>query len=354
MELNFLKKFKRIPAKEKIFFVQHLEVMLKAGISLADALKTLSLQTENKRFKEIIVDITQGVERGEPLSSHLAKYNRIFDNLFVNMIKAGEASGQLENVLHRIYIQMKKDHELRSKVKGAMIYPAVVVFAMIVIGTLMIVFVIPKITAVFKEAEVTLPLPTRVLMATSEFVIQNYLVVIIALAVLIYSFFKIISTKRGKYIFHLALLRMPIIASIIKKINLARFSRTFSSLLKTDIPIMQTLDITANVLGNVLYKEEVLKASRSVTKGISLGELLKKNGFLFPPVVTQMILVGEQTGSLDNVLEELAEFYENDIDQIMKNLPSIIEPILILILGVAVAGMAIAVIMPMYSLTQAI
>ncbi|MFH0819774.1 MAG: type II secretion system F family protein [bacterium] len=354
MQLNFLKKFKRIPVKEKIFFVQHLEVMLKAGISLAEALKTLSLQTENKRFKEIIVDITQGVEKGEPLSNHLAKYNRVFDNLFVNMIKAGEASGQLENVLRRIYIQMKKDHELRSKVKGAMIYPAVVVFAMIVIGTLMIVFVIPKITAVFKEAEVTLPLPTRVLMATSEFVIQNYLVVIIALIGLIYFFFKLISTKRGKYIFHSILLRLPIIASIIKKINLARFSRTFSSLLKTDIPIMQTLDITANILGNVLYKEEVLKASRSVTKGISLGELLKKNGSLFPPVVTQMILVGEQTGSLDNVLEELAEFYENDIDQIMKNLPSIIEPVLILILGVAVAGMAIAVIMPMYSLTQAI
>lgn len=354
MELNFLKKFRKVPVKEKIFFVQHLRVMLKAGVSLAEVLKTLSLQTENKYFKEILVNITQGVEKGEPLSSQLAKYNRVFDTLFINMIKAGEVSGQLENILNRIYIQMKKDYDLNSKVKGAMIYPAVVVFAMVAIGSLMIVFVIPKITAIFKEAEITLPMATRVLMAVSDFVIQNYLIVIIASTALIYSFFKLISTNRGKYILHSALLRLPIIAPIIKKINLARFSRTFSSLLKTDIPITQTLNITANVLGNVLYKEQVLKASRNVTKGISLGELLKKKDFLFPPVVTQMILVGEQTGSLDNVLEELAEFYENEIDQIMKNLPSIIEPALILILGLAVAGMAIAVIMPMYSLTQAI
>lgn len=354
MALNFLKKFRRIPNREKIFFVQHLGVMLKAGLSLAEALRTLSLQTENKRFKEIITDIKQEVEKGKPLSARLEKYNDVFDNLFINMIKAGEVSGQLEIVLARIYIQMKKDYELRSKVKGAMIYPIVVIIAMVAIGSLMIVFVIPKLTAIFKEASVSLPLPTRVLMATSDFVIQNYLIVSIAIVVLIYSFYKLITTKQGKYYFHLTLLRLPIISSIIKKINLARFSRTFSSLLKTDIPIMQTLEITANVLGNVLYKEIVLKASHSITKGISLGELLKEDVKLFPPVVTQMILIGEQTGSLDVVLEELAEFYENDIDQIMKNLPSIIEPVLILILGLAVAGMAVAVIMPMYSLTQAI
>jgi type IV pilus assembly protein PilC len=354
MEFNFLAKFKRIPIREKIFFVQHLAVMLKAGLSLAEALRTLSAQTDNKLFREIITDIKDGVEKGEPLSVRLAKHQSVFDNLFINMIKAGEVSGQLEIVLARIYIQMKKDHELRSKVKGAMIYPTVVVIAMIAIGSLMIVFVIPKITTIFKEASVALPLPTRILIAVSDFVVQNYWLVIIILITLIYALYKLISTKVGKYYFHSLLLKLPIISPIIKKINLARFSRTFSSLLKTDIPIMQTLDITANILGNVLYKTQVLNASRSITKGLSLGELLKKEEDLFPPVVTQMILIGEQTGSLDVVLEELAEFYESEIDQIMTNLPSIVEPILILILGAAVAGMAIAVIMPMYSLTQAI
>ncbi len=341
-----------VPVSEKIFFTQNLMVMIRAGISISDALKTLEEQTTNARLKQILSDVYQKVDRGVSLADSLEPYKKDFGELYINMIKTGEASGQLEQVLNQLTIQMKKDHHLKSKVKGAMVYPTIVVVAMIVIMILMFVFVIPQITSIFKEVDAELPLPTQILIAISDFVVNNGLMVGLAAVIIIFSFVKFIKSKKGKKIWHAFLLKLPIISTILKKVNLARFSRTISSLLKTDIPITETFTITGRVLGNSSYKDVVFSAAEELKKGVNIYTTLSKYPRLFPPIVTHMIAVGEETGSLDEILEQLAIFYEEEVDQTMSTLTSTLEPILMLMLGLGVGSIAVAVIMPMYSLTQ--
>ncbi|MDD4271357.1 MAG: type II secretion system F family protein [Patescibacteria group bacterium] len=351
---GFLAKFSSIPISEKLFFVQHLSIMLKAGISLSVALKTLAKQTGNKRFANIINDVSKNVEKGISFTESLKPHEKIFGQLFINMIESGEVSGKLEEVLKRLYIQFKKNHELISKVKGALTYPAVILVAMGGIGIFMMVAVVPKITVMFKDFNAELPLPTKILIKFSDSLVANGILYLVGLVVFIIILVKLIKTKRGTYIFHGLLLKTPIFGPIIKKINLARFARTISSLLKTDIMIIKSFQITASILGNVYYRDALNEMSNKIKKGGTINEVIANYQKLFPPIVTQMIAVGEETGELDYILEELAEFYEGEIDQIMNNLPAIIEPILILTLGLVVGGMAVAVIMPMYSLTSAI
>ena len=350
----FLQKLTSVPLAEKLFFIQHLGIMLKAGISLSTALKTLAKQTTNKRFARIIADISRNVEKGVSFTESLKPHEKIFGQLFINMIESGEISGKLEEVLKRLYIQFKKNHELVSKVKGALIYPIVILIAMSGIGTFIMIAVVPKITAMFKDFNAELPLATKLLIKFSDSLVANGLLYLVALIVVILTIVQLIKTKRGRYAFHGLLLKLPIFSPIIKKINLARFARTTSSLLKTDIMIIKSFQIAANVLGNVHYRQALMEMSDKIKKGGTINEVVANYPKLFPPVVAQMIAVGEDTGELDYILEELAEFYEGEIDQTMNNLPAIIEPILILALGLVVGGMAVAVIMPMYTLTSAI
>ena len=350
----FLQKLTSVPLAEKLFFIQHLGIMLKAGISLSTALKTLAKQTTNKRFARIIADISRNVEKGVSFTESLKPHEKIFGQLFINMIESGEISGKLEEVLKRLYLQFKKNHELVSKVKGALIYPIVILIAMSGIGTFMMIAVVPKITAMFKDFNAELPLATKLLIKFSDSLVANGLLYLVALIVVILTIVQLIKTKRGRYAFHGLLLKLPIFSPIIKKINLARFARTTSSLLKTDIMIIKSFQIAANVMGNVHYRDALMEMSDKIKKGGTINEVVANYPKLFPPVVAQMIAVGEDTGELDYILEELAEFYEGEIDQTMNNLPAIIEPILILVLGLVVGGMAVAVIMPMYALTSVI
>ncbi len=351
---NYLLKFSRVPLKEKLFFVQHLGVMLKAGISLSKALQTLSLQTKNKYFAFILSDIAIKVEKGESFAECLKPYQNVFGELFISMIEAGEISGKLEEVLNQLFIQMKKEHALISKVKGALTYPVVIMMAMFGIGVFMMIFVVPRITAIFTEMNVELPLPTKILINVSNAIANHGLISLLIFISIVIIFVRILKTYKGKYIFQAILLKSPIIGPIMKKINLARFARNISSLLKTDIMIVKTFQITANVLSNLHYREAILDMANHIKKGDNLSDVIKQYPKLFPPVVVQMIAIGEQTGELDNILIELAEFYEEEVDQIMENLPSIIEPLLILMLGTGVGGVAVAIIMPMYSITNSI
>ena len=350
----FLQKLTSVPLAEKLFFIQHLGIMLKAGISLSTALKTLAKQTTNKRFARIIADISRNVEKGVSFTESLKPHEKIFGQLFINMIESGEISGKLEEVLKRLYLQFKKNHELLSKVKGALIYPIVILIAMSGIGTFMMIAVVPKITAMFKDFNAELPLATKLLIKFSDSLVANGLLYLVALIVVILIIVRLIKTKSGRYAFHGLLLKLPIFSPIIKKINLARFARTTSSLLKTDIMIIKSFQIAANVLGNVHYRQALMEMSDKIKRGGTINEVVANYPKLFPPVVAQMIAVGEDTGELDYILEELAEFYEGEIDQTMNNLPAIIEPILILVLGLVVGGIAVAVIMPMYALTSVI
>lgn len=343
-----------IPHTEKLFFIEHLRVLVHAGLSLSSSIETLAQQTDNRRFRKILVEIKDGIEKGEKLSTNLAKHPGVFPEIFVSMVGAGEISGTLETNLEQLSLQMKKEHSLRSKIKSALTYPLVIIVAAIGIMITMVVYVIPRIISVFEKMEADLPIATRILIYTNKFIIENYIIVIITLFLVVFLFITAIRTKRGRGFLHLFFLRMPIIGTISRKVNLARFSRTLSSLLKTDIPVVQSFETTADILGNIHYKKIVIEAAEKLKKGVLIADSLQVNPKLFPPLVIQMISIGEKSGNLDVLLENLANFYEEQVDDTIKSLSSIIEPILILFLGLVVGGIAIAVISPIYSLSEQI
>ncbi|MDD4901948.1 MAG: type II secretion system F family protein [Patescibacteria group bacterium] len=343
-----------VSIREKLVFIQNLSVMIKAGIPVLASFRTLAEQTESKNFSRIIKQVALKLEQGSSLSESMKMYPRVFNELFINMIGSGEVSGKLEEVLAQLHLQTKKQYELTSRIKGAMTYPLIVVMAMIGIGIFMMIFVIPKITSVFTESNVPLPLLTRILIDTSNFLANNWLLSLAGALVLIFAIWAVLRTEKGQYFFQGIILRLPIIGPITKKINLARFSRTAGSLLKTDVMIVNAFRITANVVSNHHYRRVILEISEQIKKGGQINEIIKNYPRFFPPMVTQMITVGEQTGEVSNILADLAEFYEGEVDQTMQNLPSIIEPVLILLLGLGVGAIAVAIIMPMYSLTSVI
>lgn len=345
----------RIPFIQKIFFVEHMRTMIHAGLSLVESLEVLSKEIENKKLRLIIGNIKEGVEKGRQLSEVLAEHPDAFPPIYVKMIASGEIGGKLEESLDQVVAQMQKSQELTSSIRGAMIYPAVIVVAMGGIGIMMVTVVLPKMMDLFKEFDAELPLATRVLMAITNFLSNplNLVIVIIGFIFLIIGYImamkKLPNFKRA---IHNLNLHLPIIGGVIKKINLARFSLTLSSLLKSTIPIVEATDITADTCGNVLYQKALHQAAEKIKTGTPLSEILAEHPQLFPPMVTEMVMVGERTGEIDQLLTELANFYSKEVDKTMKNFTQVIEPIIILVLGVAVAGMAVAVIMPMYTLVQ--
>ncbi|MBT3690406.1 type II secretion system F family protein [bacterium] len=349
---NSLSEISTISNKDKQFFMQNLKVMVKSGLPLDKALKTLSQQTKNKKFKKLLFNLYKDTEKGVSLTESLKKNKGIFNNLIVSMIESGEISGHLDEVLDQIYIQIKTSNELKSRIRSAMTYPIIVIIAMTGIGIGMLVFVIPKITAIFDQMNAELPFATRFLINFSDAIVNNGLITALGFIGFISLFISFIKSKKGKKIFHYVLLRIPVFGAIIKKINLAKFTRTLSSLIKTDIPIVKTFEITSETLSNYHYKKAMQESAIKLKEGVNISDALSEYEILFPPVIIQMISTGEQTGKIDEILGELASFYEDEIDRIMKSLPSIIEPILMLLLGGAVAFMALAIIMPMYNLTE--
>ncbi len=351
---KFFSLLSTIPSSEKVFFAENFRVMVKAGLSVSEAMETLALQTKSKKFALILSEIKEGLEEGNSLADMLAKHPKVFPEYFVKMIRVGEVSGTLEKNLEELSNQMKKEHDLSSKVRGAMIYPMVIVVATAGIGIMMFVYVIPSVLSVFDELKIQLPLATRILIAFSKFINTRGILLLAIVAAVITGTIFLGRTVRGKKFFHFLLLHAWILGPIAKKVNLARFSRTVSSLLKTDIPVIESFKIASTVLGNVYYKNACLDASEKLGKGININEVLKQYPSLFPPLVTQMVSVGEKSGTLDELLAELALFYEEEVSDITKNLSSIIEPILIVFLGGVVGLIAFAVISPIYSLSEGI
>lgn len=351
---SILSRFQRIPATQKVFFVHNLEVMMRTGFSIGRALGVLAAQTSSKKLREIILEVKKEVESGVALAKALEKHKKYFSELFINMIAAGEASGKLDEVLKRLAIQMRKDHALMAKIKGALTYPAVVLAAMVGIVIVMMIFVIPQLTSVFTEAGAKLPLITRILFGSSAFLTHNVIWVVLGLIIIIFLMTRLLKSNKGRFYWHKLELKLPILSTIIKKVNLARFSRSLNSLLETDIPIVKTFEIIAKTLGNVHYRNAVKEAAEKLKTGATVQKCLEKYPDLFTPIILQMIAVGEESGTLDTISEEIASFYEEEVDQTMSNLANIIEPVLMLVLGVGVAVIVAAVILPIYSLSQAI
>ncbi len=343
-----------IPSEEKIFFTQNLGIMLKSGLSASRAFRTLSLQTSNAKFKRILIKITRRIEKGESIYQTMRDHPKAFSPIFVSMIQAGEASGQLEDVLKELALQLKRSHELKSKIKGALMYPIAVLLAMILIGTGMIIFVIPNLTSVFTQMNAELPLPTRILIGLSSAINNHIYIVAPGIIAAISGLYWITRKGKGQKIWHSAILKMPIIKKIAIKINLAKISRTLSSLMSTDMPIVKSVNLTSQVVKNVKYKNSLLLMSAKLEQGKTISSQMQKFPKLYPPITHQMVQVGEETGEISKILQQLSQFYEDDVSNTMDSLPSIIEPLLILTLGGAVGGMAVAIIMPMYSLANVI
>ncbi len=349
---DFFKNFSTISLAEKINVVDNLGVMLKAGISISRALQILVKQTRNAKLKVILSNIYNQVQGGKSLGDALAAFPGVFSNIFVSMVRVGELSGNLDKSLEYLAVQLHREADLKSKVRGAMIYPSVIIGAMVIIGVLMSIFVLPKLTSIFKEFDTDLPYITKVVINVADFMSGNAFVVIAGMVAIVFVLVIAYRTYQGKKIFHTFILHFLIINTIIKKINLARFARILSSLLKSGIPFVQGLEVASQSLSNIPYKELVAFAALEVKLGKPLADSLGKNTTLFPILVVQMLQVGEESGTVEEILEQLALHFEDEVDTTLRNLSSIIEPLLLLFIGGIVGVLAMALIMPIYSIGQ--
>ncbi|MFY9457918.1 MAG: type II secretion system F family protein [Candidatus Spechtbacterales bacterium] len=347
---NLLTAVTGVPLADKIMFSRHLAVMISAGVSITRALDVLSKQTKNIRFKSAISKIASDIQKGERIADSLAKYPDIFDSLYISMLKSGDAAGNLTEVLELLADHLKKEYDLRSRIRGALMYPSVIVVAMGGIGALMMTMVVPKIADIFEELDTDLPFLTKVIINLSNFISAYWYFIFAAIPVFIYFLKRALATNKGKRWLSWFLLGAPILSTLTRKINSARFARTLSSLVDGGVPILEGIFITRNTLGNVYYKESLDEIYKDVKGGKSLYESIAKFENIYPGLITQMVRVGEETGALGGVLKRIAEFYEEEVDSATKNLSSIIEPILMLVIGAVVGIFAVSMIQPMYSL----
>ncbi len=343
-----------VSLKERMFFTRNLRVMIGAGLSLPRALKTIAKQTKSQKLRAALESIMGEIEKGKSFSQSLSRHHDIFSELFQNMIKVGEESGTLENVLDVLTKQMEREYDLKSKIKGAMIYPAVIILAMIGIGILMLVMVVPRLAETFVELNIELPRTTQFVMFSGVFLAKRWyimILIIIVVSVLIRMFLK---TKIGKRLLDTLFLKIPIISPIVKKTNAAYTTRTLSSLISAGVPIVRSLEIVSGTLGNIYFREAVAKAAEKVRKGEKLYEAFLPYENLYPSIVLQMIGVGEETGETSTMLGKLADFFEEEVGSDAKNLSAVIEPFLMLFIGAVVGFFAVSMIQPMYSMLGAI
>lgn len=341
-----------ISLKEKMIFCRHLGVMISSGLSMSKALDILSEQEKKQAFKKVITTLGEDVKKGVSLAEAMVKHPQAFNKVFTSMVKVGETGGSLEEILKILSLQLEKDHKLVSKIKGALIYPSIIIVVMIIISIVMMIFVIPKITKVFEEFDAELPLSTRIVIFISDFMSNNIFITLGIIFALVGGVIFFYRSDLGKKFFHKLFLKIPVISSLVVKLNSARFARILSSLLVSGVPLVKALKITSDTLGNYYFKLSVEKASEDVQKGKALTDILSKNGNPFPFLVIKMLKVGEDTGKTPEILEKLADFYEDEVDQITQNLAAVIEPVLMVVVGLAVAFFAIAIIKPIYSLMQ--
>jgi type IV pilus assembly protein PilC len=346
--------FSRVKVKEQIIFTKNLSGMIKAGLSLYRALSVLKKQTKNTTLSKILDSLTSDINSGETLSVGLSKFPNVFSKLFVSMTKAGEESGNLAGALSDIGMNLEKSHSLTKKIHGALIYPGVILSAMVVIGILMFAFVVPTLASTFKELGVKLPLSTRSIIFFGNFFSHNLIltfVIVIGLSLSLYFIFR--SKYMAKYI-DFAVIRIPAIGNLAKELNTARTARTISSLLLSGVSITRALEITEDVVQNIYYKRVLNEAKVSVEKGAPFSAAFAANPKLYPVMMSEMIQVGEETGKLSDMLLQVALFYEEEIENKTKNLSTIIEPILMLIIGAGVGFFAISMISPLYSILDSI
>lgn len=344
----------RIKSSDLVIFTRQLSTMVSAGVPLLRAINTLSEQSSNKTMKEILQAVCKDVESGTSLGEAFAKHPKAFSDVYVNMVKAGESGGILDDILKRLALQQEKNDSIKKKVKSAMTYP--IILLVITIGAFfgLMFFVIPTIGKILYDLggpDAELPMVTQVMLGLSNFMLAKWYIIIIGAGLLIFGGRAFVKTPKGKNLLHHFVIKAPIIGPVIKKVAVARFARTFSSLIGAGVSVLETLRVTGNAIGNEVFKSELEKGANAVTSGQQLSDALAKSG-LFPAIVPQMLAVGEETGQTAEILVKVADFYEEEVDATIASLSSIIEPVMIVFMGSMVGLVAVSVMGPIASLSQ--
>lgn len=339
----------KVKTKELAVFTRQFSVMIDAGLPLVQCLEALGVQQENKVFQSVLQAVRTEVESGSTLAFAMRQHPRVFDDLYTNMIAAGEAGGILDTILQRLSSYIEKAVKLKRAVQSAMIYPVVVLTIAVGVIILILWKVVPIFSNLFASMSVTLPLPTRIVIAGSNFVGRYIIFMVPAFIALGYAFKRYYKTKNGRKLVDGTMLKVPVLGSVLRKIAVARFSRTLSTLISSGVPILEGLEITAKTAGNRIVEEAIMKTRNAIEEGKTIVEPLRDSG-VFPTMVVQMVGVGEQTGALDTMLTKVAEFFEDEVDAAVADLLTAIEPIMILVLGVIVGGIVISMYLPLFSL----
>lgn len=346
----------RVKSDDLVMFTRQLSAMVSAGVPILRALSSQHDHTNSKALQTVLAKIIKDVEGGAQLADALAKYPNTFNDVYVNMVRAGESAGILDDILKRLALQQEKNSSMRKKIKSAMMYPIVLMGITVIAFFALMIFVIPQIGKIVKDLGgdgAQLPALTTFMLGLSDFLVRYGVFVLIALGALFVFFLRWLKTSRGKILFHNFILNVPVLKIIIQKVAVARFARTFSSLMGAGVAVLEALHVTGRAIGNVVYENALAVAADEVKNGKSLSAVLDNNP-LFPPIVAQMLAVGEETGQTDMVLVKVADFYEEEVDVAIDGVSSIIEPVMILVMGSMVAVIAASVMMPIAGLAQSI
>lgn len=348
--LSFLN---RVKIKDLVIFSRQFSVMISANVAIVQSLKILIDQTQNMRLKMIVSQIADDVNSGSRLSDALAKEPGVFSNFYISVIRSGETSGRLDEALVYLADEMEKDYDMTSKIRGAMIYPAFVLTGLLVVGGVMMVFVVPKLTDVLTESGQELPITTKILIGISSFLAGYWWILLVSLAILFFGLKYYTKTPQGKLIFDTIILRLPIFGKLFQRIYLVRFARSMNTLIVGGVSITESLRIAADIASNEIYKDLILETVKEVEDGNSISSVFV-NSKQIPQMVSQMLSIGEKTGKLDVILDRITNFYTREINNVVANLMTLMEPIIMVVMGLAVGVMVSAIIMPMYNMAQGV
>jgi type IV pilus assembly protein PilC len=341
-----------VKTRDVVIFTRQFATMINSGLPLVQSLSILAEQTENKIFAKVINQVLQDIQAGQTLADSMRKHPKVFTDLYVNMVAAGEAGGILDTILLRLATFLEKNDALVRKIKGAMTYPAVMLGVVIIATTILLWKVVPVFAGIFADANLELPAPTRVVLAASEF-LQNYILYMaIGVVVLIWLLRRYYKTDKGQLVIDTVMLKMPVLGNLLRKSAVSRFTRTLGTLVSSGVSILEGLQITARTSGNRVIHDAVMESRASIAGGATISEPLKSSG-VFPPMVVQMINVGEQTGGLDEMLSKIADFYDDEVDAAVSALTSVLEPIMIVVMGIVIGGMVVAMYLPMFDMIKA-
>ena len=343
----------KVKVKDVVVFTRQFATMIDAGLPLVQCLEILAGQQENPTFKEVILKVKEDVESGSTFADALSKHPAVFDRLYVNLVNAGEVGGILDTILNRLAGYIEKAMNLKKKVKGAMVYPATVIGVAILVVAIILIWVIPVFQQMFAGVGKNLPGPTLFVIALSEFTKKYFLAILLGLFFLGFVFRRIYRTEKGRVFFDRLFLRLPVFGELIRKVAVAKFTRTLGTLISSGVPILEGLEVVAKTAGNAIVEQAIVRTRDSISEGRTIAEPLKETG-VFPPMVVQMIAVGEATGALDQMLSKIADFYDTEVDEAVSALTSLIEPLLMVFLGGAIGGLVVAMYLPVFQMAGAI